>query len=402
MYDHRFEERPVVSSALDELRLIDIHVDAVLVGGRSGHAGDDPLGPLLGVSNMGGFRYLGKQSAMRLLVITTGGADADWPDSLDRETGIFTYYGDNKKPGAPLHETPRRGNEILRQLYTSPMSSEEDRSSIPPIFVFRAAGEWRDAVFLGVAVPALHTEGTDGALVAIWRTRANQRFQNYRAKFTILDIPEVKREWIDDIRAGKHNSGNAPEAWLSWVRTGVLNPLVAPLTERHRSRNAQLPTDRESVSALAAIREHFKTNPFDFERFAADLVHLILPDVASIDVTRPHRDGGRDAIGQLRIGAAASSILIEFAMEAKCYGEKNGVGVRHISRLISRLRHRQFGILITTSYLDSQAYKEILEDGHPIIVVSGVDIIDALRNSGTHDLDRLKEWLRTKYPLAVS
>jgi hypothetical protein len=33
-------------------------------------------------------------------------------------------------------------------------------------------------------------------------------------------------------------------------------------------------------------------------------------------------------------------------------------GVREMSRLISRLRHRQFGVLVTTSYVDNQAYRE--------------------------------------------
>ncbi|MCP1762460.1 O-acetyl-ADP-ribose deacetylase (regulator of RNase III) [Bradyrhizobium japonicum] len=36
-------------------------------------------------------------------------------------------------------------------------------------------------------------------------------------------------------------------------------------------------------------------------------------------------------------------------LEAKCYGSGNSVGVREMSRLISRLRHRQFGVLVTTS-----------------------------------------------------
>ena len=54
-----------------------------------------------------------------------------------------------------------------------------------------------------------------------------------------------------------------------------------------------------------------------------------------------------------------------FALEAKCYAPGHGVGVRETSRLISRLRYRQFGVLVTTSHLDSQAYQEIREDGHP-------------------------------------
>src|SRR5690606_40741748 len=52
----------------------------------------------------------------------------------------------------------------------------------------------------------------------------------------------------------------------------------------------------------------------------------------------------RDAIGQLRIGSGPAAILVDFALEAKCYALESAVGVREISRLISRLRHRQFEI----------------------------------------------------------
>ena len=74
-------------------------------------------------------------------------------------------------------------------------------------------------------------------------------------------------------------------------------------------------------------------------------------------------------------------------MEAKCYAPTSPVGVRELSRLISRLRHRQFGIMVTTSFVHDQAYREIKEDAHPIIVVSGVDIVWLLR---THGLGTLR------------
>jgi hypothetical protein len=62
-------------------------------------------------------------------------------------------------------------------------------------------------------------------------------------------------------------------------------------------------------------------------------------------------------------------------------GVGDGVGVRETSRLISRLRHRQFGVLVTTSHLDTQAYREIREDGHPVVIIAGHDIVDILKNS---------------------
>jgi len=106
---------------------------------------------------------------------------------------------------------------------------------------------------------------------------------------------------------------------------------------------------------------------------------MMLPNIASLDLTRPSRDGGRDGVGKYRIGTDAASILVDFALEAKYYSVSNSVGVREMSRLISRLRHRQFGVLVTTSYVDAQAYKEIKEDLHPIVVICAADIADILR-----------------------
>src|ERR1035438_1575933 len=72
--------------------------------------------------------------------------------------------------------------------------------------------------------------------------------------------------------------------------------------------------------------------------------------------------------------------------------------VRETSRLISRLRHRQFGVLVTTSHLDNQAYKEIREDGHPVVVLAGRDITDILKKSGLDTTAGLRRHLQEKYP----
>lgn len=126
----------------------------------------------------------------------------------------------------------------------------------------------------------------------------------------------------------------------------------------------------------------------------------MLPDITGIDLTRPSRDGGQDAVGRLKLGSGVSGILVDFALEAKCYKISSGVGVLDMSRLISRLRHRQFGILITTSYVNSQAYREIKEDQHPIIVISGSDIVDLLHGQGISNVDSVTGWLEEHVSLS--
>ena len=89
---------------------------------------------------------------------------------------------------------------------------------------------------------------------------------------------------------------------------------------------------------------------------------------------------------------------MEFALEAKCYAPTTGVGVKDTSRLISRLRHRQFGVLVTTSYVADQAYKEIREDGHPVVILAGRDVIERLKARGLDTTAALRGFLRDTYP----
>ena len=152
---------------------------------------------------------------------------------------------------------------------------------------------------------------------------------------------------------------------------------------------------------LPRVREYFRDAPHAFEHCASVIARFMIPDITTLDVTRPSRDGGRDAIGQLRVGAGPSGILMDFALEAKCYSATNSVGVREMSRLIFRLRHRQFGVLVTTSWVDLQAYKEIKEDQHPIVVVSAADIVDLLHRNGKGSAGVVANWLAEEFPKSV-
>jgi len=57
--------------------------------------------------------------------------------------------------------------------------------------------------------------------------------------------------------------------------------------------------------------------------------------------------------------------------------------VRDVARLISRLRHRQFGVFVTTSGVSGQAYNELRDDEHPVVVICGRDIAELLKTTAT-------------------
>jgi hypothetical protein len=380
---------------------VDLLVEQVFQGGSRGTVADDPLAVLLPIGNQGGFRYKGSplKGDVRLVVLYTSGHNVDWPDELDVTTGTFTYYGDNRNPGRDLHDTQRRGNLILRDAFANASGGPDQRALVPPFLLFeKAAGEGRDVRFRGLMVPGSPLVLADEQLVAIWRNRAGERFQNYRATFTVLDENVIPRTWIDHVLAGRADVG-APRSWMHWVAGGAYDALLAPPTTQHRTKAQQLPIGADGLGLLNTLWSYFRDAPVRFERCAVELFRFAVPGLEDVNVTRPTRDGGRDALGQLAVGPASDPIRLHFALEAKCYQPGNSVGVKEIARLISRIKHREFGVMVTTSYVHEQAYREIREDGHPIIVFSGADIVNTLRAVGITTIAALRAWLTQEFPL---
>jgi hypothetical protein len=386
----------------DQLENADLIVDAVYKGGYVQNFGADPLNKLIGCGNQGGFRprvNLGSHREL-LVVLYSTLVDTDWPDNIDNETGIFTYYGDNKNPGHELHDTPKGGNRLLRKSFESYHGSADRRKEVPPFFIFTKGVLGRDVVFKGLAAPGTQGNNPTEDLVAIWKSKQGERFQNYRAFFTILNVPVISRKWINDIVASNILSENCPNEWRLWVEHGRFRPLNAESTISYRNREKQMPQTLIGNQIINIIHNYFRNNPYMFEHCAAEIAKLMDSNIVSIDVTRPWRDGGRDAVGFYRIGTSEDNIKVEFALEAKCFGLNNSCGIKLTSRLLSRLKYRQFGIFVTTSFVSLQPYKEIREDKHPIIIISGADIVKILFKTGLNTPKKVQEWLTEKFPLA--
>jgi len=372
--------------------------DAEYVGGLQTNLGAEPLSKLLGVGNQGGFRYIRRKDKITLCALISSLSEPDWPDTLDLEKGLFLYYGDNRIAGQGLHETSSHGNEILRDAFNS--VHQGDRKSCPAFLIFTKVGErkGRNYLFRGLAVPGGNGLGPHDDLVAIWKADSQgNRFQNYRAIFTILDAAEIDRKWLHDLQGGLMETENAPAVWKKWVDSGKYTPLYCSPIHRHRSKQEQLPQSRLEWDLLATLVSFYKNHSsgeYAFEKCAAELCMLADPKIVRLELTPPRRDGGRDGIGIYRIGTDRANIQVEFAMEAKCYPPASSNGVKLTSRLISRLKHRQFGYFVTTSYVGDQAYQEIVADSHPVVVYSGGDISRILLTAGKDTPEKLTAWLK--------
>lgn len=376
-----------------DLEITDLLIDAIYKGEKTANGGlTDPLVRLVGVSRQGGFRYRGKKDKPTLLVLTSNLSETEWPDELDPTLGSFIYWGDNRKPGNQLHDTPRFGNSLLQKIFEDAHCNR--RKNIPPILIFTSEGTGRSFRFRGLAVPGYPSLPGTEDLTAIWKTSGNERFQNYRAIFTILDTSVVKREWIHAMAEGQTNLIEPPVVWSNWQDTGVAKPLLAPKTQLIRNKQEQLPAILADRALIEVIKNHYKNNEVGFEACAGELTKFLLTNVTKLELTRPWRDGGRDGIGLVKLGQRNASIQIVFALEAKCYGISKSVGVRDVSRLISRIKYREFGVLVTTSFIGKQAYKEVADDGHPVIFITAIDIVGLLRSAGYNSPALVLNWLK--------
>ncbi len=395
----------------DEIPSCSLHVDAILKGGRGVGKGFEPLNKIMpGIGNEGGFRPIWSKDKMRVIacILVTSGRDLDWPDHLDETSGVLTYYGDNRKAGsADFRKTRKRGNEILESIFEWQQSRDvEVRRKIPPLLVFQKSDDGHDYQFKGLAVPSVNGLGPTESLTAVWKIdETRQRFLNYRAKLTIINLSTVSRAWLDEMLITQHSlCGSSPREWRAYLEDGQFCPLEGSRSKLLRSSAEQIPDPKknpEEYIVLMFLYEFLQSKGKQgdriFEQCAIQLCRWCDPNIKKLEITRATRDGGRDGIGHYKIGNERSShcfVDVEFYLEAKKYDPwGGGVGVGDTSRLISRIKNRQFGFLVTTGFVSKQAYQEIIDDRHPVVIMSGKDIARLLIEHDIKTKESVLAWV---------
>lgn len=351
-----------------------------------------------GINNTSGFRpksaLAGSTDIVNcaFCVLVTSAEEAEWPDSLDPTTALFTYYGDNRSPGKDLHDTTVGGNRLLREVFARLHSNR--RSDIPPFLCFEkirgADGTYMR--FLGLAAPGARGNSANDDLVAVWRIKAGRRFQNYRARFTILRTPRITKEWLDDLVAGRKpdDARQCPPDWDHWCKTGIYQPLECEKQLQPRKKLDQLsrtPDERRVLHQLLTLSDR------EFEFAAAELTRLMDSRFVDLQVTPHVRDGGRDVLASYVVGHTHHEVRLSVLVEAKRWNASHAVGVRPMMRLVSRIKHRDIGVFVTTSFFDRQVQQELLDDRHPVLLISGGDIARLLIDKQLGDASVLAHWI---------
>jgi len=136
----------------------------------------------------------------------------------------------------------------------------------------------RTVQFRGLAVSGANGVTPIDDLVAVWKSFAGQRFQNYRALFTVLETPRISRAWLEDLQARQPLSDSCPAHWRQWVDEGSYRTLVAEPSVETRTREEQLPANKLEQEIVLSIYNYFRNNPTAFEACAAALVQFQNPE----------------------------------------------------------------------------------------------------------------------------
>jgi hypothetical protein len=95
----------------------------------------------------------------------------------------------------------------LSRVFACPHGDATARAGVPPFLLFDKPGTGRDVRFRGLLAPGSDRLSGEEDLVAVWRTTSGERFQNYRARFTVLDTPvghaHLDRPAYDGAAAGQ-------------------------------------------------------------------------------------------------------------------------------------------------------------------------------------------------------
>lgn len=375
----------------EEARDSDLIVDAQYLSGRVGNLQDEVISKIMSVGTQGGFRPRGRNERKDFCVLVTSMEDKLWPDNIDIYNGKFTYFGDNKTPGNEIHD--KDGNKILK--YAFEQYHLGNLNNVFPFFVFKQLrNSFRDVQFLGLAVPGHPNINSKSDLVAEWGIENNERFQNYKATFSILDIPTISREWIQSLIDSDEKVELRPEAYDNFVNTGKYQLLTInrPAVEV-KSKEQQLPSTESDLKLINTIKEFYRGNEADFEICAVELFKYYSHYPTQENITKISGDGGKDAEGVIKFGKPSDAIDIDYALEAKCYDIDNICSQREVGRLISRIRQKMVGVFVTTSFINPNTIKEVKEDNHPIIFITSGDIVDILKDHEINTEEKVKEWL---------
>jgi hypothetical protein len=308
-----------------------------------------------------------------------------WSDIVSYASGEIIYWGDAKITSPRKSWNDFTGNKVIWAI--NHLRQDGDKELIPPILHFTKPKQG-EVKFTGLCMLRnceLAWFGEEGAPVV-----------NLKIALDILDIDRVNTSWLT--KRSSSNSKNkllvdSPKVWRDAVNGKVrrLNIWRSGV----RSKVEQLPM--KGTSDYSILEQLRAFNGFQFERISVAIVDLIpelVPGIIHhVDQTKLTGDGGVDMLGFFRLPEPIE-YMIRFKGEAKNWS--SAVRPKDVSRLVARLQRGEHGLFFTTSYYSKQAQEEVLSDGYPVRLFSGLDIVNFLKRTNRISNGKIDpEWIKS-------
>ena len=314
-------------------------------------------------------------------------SDNPWEDKVDYENAEIKHWGDAKFDVVKGIDD-WKGNKTVRKIYNRIVANNSEWFHTPFLHFSKPEKGW--VVFNGLCVL------DNLELTWFWDDLKKIPVQNYLMHLRILDCPEVDMEWLHQ-RANVNSlndpdqDSRAPEVWKFYKAGGIKSLRVHK--KEIKSLVEQIP-DKNTME-FRFLENLTLYKPYDFEKIIVGLFQQFGEIVHNVKGTKPTGDGGFDFYGDFKL----SSILayrIKFRGEVKKWAVPRPVSPKDVARLVARLRRGEYGIFVTTSSYSKQTQEEVLSDGYPVKLVSGLDLVNMFKKLNLIDGGQIKtDWVIT-------
>jgi hypothetical protein len=166
---------------------------------------DDPISEMFNCGRTGVFRYVGEPNlkSVDFVILCYIKEEPDFPEGLDESLALA----------------------FIKKCFQNANTTQ--RKSVPPIFVFTtglSGPRGLDALFRGLVIPGDQGLPRDRENHLIWSSDKVKGYLGHKVVFTVLDVDEISRDWINDLMNRNPLSKNCPEIWRKWIKTGECIP----------------------------------------------------------------------------------------------------------------------------------------------------------------------------------
>lgn len=205
----------------ENLKNVSLKPRYIYKGGKQGNISDDPFNALLNVGNAAGMRPKKNINGnlAYIVLITNPSNHEEYPDKLNKDLNILTYFGDQRIPERDYLDTKQKGNFNIEKLFHEVFSKNCNNANLFPCFYFEKNGDTgRDYTFHGIVYPLTKNQKLNEVCEKVIIPSDKGIIENLKFLFALDTASEISRDWLTDLLLDNKNSSNAPASWKEFIQ----------------------------------------------------------------------------------------------------------------------------------------------------------------------------------------